>query len=85
MALLAESKLSTGRVTLMRWAVVALFILLLTGFWQLQVVRSDYYGTLAERNRIRIVPVMAPRGMILDREGRPLVTHYTSFTVVFIR
>ena len=85
MALLAESKLSTERVTLLRWAVVALFILLLTGFWQLQVVRSDYYGTLAERNRIRVVPVMAPRGMILDREGRPLVTHYTSFTVVLIR
>ena len=85
MALLAESKLSTERVTLLRWAFVAFFILLLTGFWQLQVVRSDYYGTLAERNRIRTVPVMAPRGMILDREGRPLVTHYTSFTVVFIR
>ena len=85
MALLAESKLSSERVTLLRWIVVALFVLLLTGFWQLQVVRSDYYATLAERNRIRTVPVMAPRGMILDREGRPLVTHYTSFSVVFIR
>ncbi|MGH9805400.1 MAG: penicillin-binding protein 2 [Candidatus Acidiferrales bacterium] len=85
MALLAESRLPTERVTLLRWAVVALFILLLTGFWQLQVVRSDFYSTLAERNRIRTVPVMAPRGMILDREGRPLVTHYTSFSVVFIR
>lgn len=85
MALLAESKLSPERLALLRYVGVGAFVLLLMGFWQLQVVRSDYYTSLAERNRIRTVPVMAPRGVLLDREGRPLVDHYTSFSVVLIR
>ena len=85
MALLAEPKLPLQRLSLLRYAVVVIFVLLLIGFWQLQVVRSDYYANLAERNRIRTLPVMAPRGLIVDREGRPLVDHYTSFSVILIR
>lgn len=85
MALLAESKLSPGRLGFLRYATVVIFLGLLTGFWQLQVVRSDYYANLAERNRIRTLPVMAPRGLILDREGRTLVEHYTSFSVILVR
>ena len=38
--------------------------------WRLQVMQSDYYSLAAEKNRIRNVPVLAPRGKILDREGR---------------
>lgn len=85
MALLAETRLSPQRLAFVRYAVVVIVVLLLTGFWQLQVVRSEYYANLAERNRIRTLPVMAPRGLILDREGRPLVDHYTSFSVILIR
>jgi penicillin-binding protein 2 len=85
MALLAESKLSSQRLAVLRYGVGAVFLLLLTGFWQLQVVRSDYFADLAERNRIRTLPVMAPRGLIVDREGRPLVDHYTSFSVILVR
>ena len=85
MSLLAETKLSIQRLSILRYAAVAIVVLLLTGFWQLQVVRSEYYANLAERNRIRTLPVMAPRGLILDREGRPLVDHYTSFRVILVR
>lgn len=85
MPLLAESKLSLERLTLLRYATVAILVLLLMGFWQLQVVRSEYYATLAERNRVRALPLMAPRGLILDRDNRPLVDHYNSFSVIVIR
>jgi penicillin-binding protein 2 len=85
MPLLAESKLSSERLNFLRYLTVAIVLLLMMGFWQLQVVRSDYYANLAERNRIRTLPVMAPRGLILDREGRPLVDHYTAFSVILIR
>jgi len=85
MALLAETRLSSQRLAFLRYSAVAIVVVLLTGFWQLQVVRSEYYANLAERNRIRTLPVMAPRGLILDREGRPLVDHYTSFSVILIR
>jgi len=76
MALLAEPKLPLQRLSLLRYAVVVIFVLLLIGFWQLQVVRSDYYANLAERNRIRTLPVMAPRGLIVDREGRPRLARH---------
>ena len=85
MYLYAAPKLPPERLSLLRYALVAIVLLLLTGFWQLQVVRSDYYTDLAERNTIRTLPLMAPRGMILDREGRVLVDHQPSFSVILIR
>lgn len=85
MNLHAESKLTPLRLHLLRTGIVAVVLLLFIGFWQLQVVRSDYYSDLAEKNHIRTLPLMAPRGLILDREGRPLGDHYPSFSVILIR
>ncbi|MFQ5723441.1 MAG: penicillin-binding protein 2 [Terriglobia bacterium] len=82
---LAEPKLSPQRLSWLRYGIVAGVVLLLAGFWQLQVVRSDYYTRLAEANRIRRLPVMAPRGLILDRNERTLVDHVPSFSVVLLR
>ena len=55
------------------------------GLWQLQVMQSDYYASAAEKNRIRNVPVLAPRGKILDREGRTIVDNYPSFSALLLR
>lgn len=85
MHLHAESKLPPQRLFLLRYGVTAIVVLLLVGFWQLQVVRSDYYADLAERNHIRTVPLMAPRGLIQDRQGRTLVDHVPSFSVILVR
>src|SRR5271166_1854951 len=59
--------------------------LLLLGFWKLQVVDSDKYGQMAERNRVRSIPIIAPRGRMLDRDGRVLVDNYPSFSVLLLR
>src|SRR5246500_1575761 len=59
--------------------------ILLLGFWKLQVVDSDKYGQLAERNRVRSIPIIAPRGRMLDRDGRVLVDNYPSFSVLLLR
>jgi penicillin-binding protein 2 len=59
--------------------------LLLLGFWKLQIVESDRYAQLAELNRIRTIPVIAPRGVLLDRKGRVLVDNYPSFSVLLLR
>ena len=67
------------------YIIVGLIALLLVGFWKLQVVHSDQYAQLAERNRIRTIPVIAPRGSMLDREGRVLVDNYPSFSVLLLR
>ena len=73
------------RLAVISYGIVALMALLLLGFWDLQVVNSDRYTQLADRNRIRTVPVIAPRGAMLDREGRVLVDTYPSFGVLLLR
>src|SRR5437867_3375331 len=58
---------------------------LLLGFWKLQVVDSEKYTSMAERNRVREIPVIAPRGRMLDRDGRVLVDNRPSFSVLLLR
>ena len=80
-----ESRLPQTRLAVISYAIVGLMALLLLGFWKLQIVDSDRYAQLAERNRIRTIPIIAPRGSMLDREGRVLVDNYPSFSVLLLR
>src|SRR5271170_490341 len=57
----------------------------MVGFWKLQVVQSGHFLDLAEKNRVRSIPIIAPRGPMLDREGRVLVDSYPSFSILLLR
>src|SRR5689334_21056042 len=57
------------------------FGLLLSRFTWLQVVQQEYYHTLAEANRISVVPVVPNRGLILDRNGLVLAANYSAYTL----
>jgi penicillin-binding protein 2 len=64
-------------------ALVALAVAgLLVYFWHLQVIRGKYFRDLAENNRIRALPIPAPRGPLFDRKGRILAENRSSFNVV---
>jgi penicillin-binding protein 2 len=80
-----EEKVSTIRLTAIQYIVLFIFLLLAYGLWRLQVIQSDKYSLLAEQNRIRNVPILAPRGKILDREGRIIVDNYPSFSALLLR
>jgi penicillin-binding protein 2 len=73
------------RLAAVSYGIVGLIGLLLFGFWNLQVIQTTHYKDLAERNRIRSIPIIAPRGSILDRSGRVLVDNYPSFSVLLLR
>ncbi|MEO8101967.1 MAG: penicillin-binding protein 2 [Betaproteobacteria bacterium] len=47
----------------------------------LQVIKRDYYHTLAEANRISVLPVVPNRGLILDRNGEVLAANYSAYTL----
>ncbi len=49
------------------------------------MLQSDYYASMAEQNRVKEVPILAPRGKLLDREGRPIVENYPSFSALLLR
>jgi penicillin-binding protein 2 len=80
-----DEKVSEFRLTAAQYVILAIFLVLAYGLWRLQVMKSDFYALAAEKNRIRNVPVLAPRGKILDREGRPIVENYPSFSALLLR
>lgn len=80
-----DQKIPQGRLALVSYVFVAIVALLMVGFWKLQVVQSGHFVDLAERNRVRSIPIIAPRGPMLDREGRVLVDSYPSFSILLMR
>ena len=80
-----DEKVSPGRLTAAQYIILGIFLVLAYGLWRLQVMQSDFYSLAAEKNRIRNVPVLAPRGKILDREGRTIVDNYPSFSALLLR
>ena len=80
-----DQKIPQGRLALVSYLSVGFVILLLVGFWKLQVVQSGHFADLAEKNRVRSISIIAPRGAMLDREGRVLVDSYPSFSILLLR
>jgi penicillin-binding protein 2 len=70
-----------NRLMLAGLGIVVAFGLLLGRFTWLQVVQQAYYHTLAEANRISVVPVVPNRGLILDRNGEVLAANYSAYTL----
>ena len=55
------------------------FLILLLRLWYLQILEGGHYFTLSSNNRLRLRPVEAPRGFILDRHGEILVENRPTF------
>ncbi len=73
------------KIALLQYVIAATFLILLVGYWRLQIGEHHLYQDLAERNRIRSLPVIAPRGRILDRDGRVLADNFPAFSVLLMR
>ena len=80
-----DEKVSALRLTAAQYIILGIFLVLAYGLWRLQVMQSEYYSLAAEKNRIRNVPILAPRGKIVDREGRVIVDNYPSFSALLLR
>ncbi|AJE02861.1 penicillin-binding protein 2 [Geobacter pickeringii] len=82
--LIHESQGAKRHIAYLSIFAAALFFLLLTRLWYLQIVKSDELQSQSESNRLRLVPVAASRGTIFDRNGGVLVTNRPSFSVAVI-
>ena len=65
-------KLPVGKLHSAQYLVALILAVLLAGLWRLQVLNAENFRSLAEANRVRKVPILAPRGKLFDREGRLL-------------
>jgi penicillin-binding protein 2 len=68
-----NAKSDSEKILIIGYAVIVVFVLLIMRLWQLQILQGGEYRKLSEANRMRIVNIPAPRGIIFDRNGIPLV------------
>nr|HID14404.1 penicillin-binding protein 2 [Anaerolineae bacterium] len=72
------------RVVALGLVVLCVFGIFSLRLWNLQFVRGEYYRARADRQRLRLVTIPAPRGIIYDRDGTSLVRNVPSFNVTLI-
>ena len=69
---------------LFRVGIVAVFAVMVTRMFQLQVVSHDEYRTLADENRLVRIETAAPRGVVYDSNGTILVRNRPSFEIALV-
>ena len=72
------------RLLLLTVGTLAGFVVLLGQLWYLQVLEGPRLRDLSEKNRIRVRPAAAPRGILFDRNGLALVDNRPAFTLSLI-
>ncbi len=61
--------------------VLVLGLILISRLIYLQLIKHDHYQSLAESNRIALVPAIPNRGLIVDRNGRILADNFSAYTL----
>jgi len=72
------------RVMVIATAVTIAFLILIGQLWYLQVLEGGRFLDASDKNRIRVRPIAAPRGILFDRHGTPLVDNRPAFTLSLI-
>jgi penicillin-binding protein 2 len=80
-----DTRFAQGKIAIFQYGTVAVFLFLISGFWKLQVQNPQFYDERAQQNSLKSVPILAPRGRILDRAGRVIVDNHASFTLILAR
>ncbi|HEV3468982.1 MAG TPA: penicillin-binding protein 2 [Pyrinomonadaceae bacterium] len=73
------------RVGIIHAVVLIILVVLGVRLYFLQVVNGDYYAERAENQRIRLLRIPAPRGAILDRNGKVLVNSRSTYNIILLR
>ncbi|MCC7153603.1 MAG: penicillin-binding protein 2 [Bryobacterales bacterium] len=80
-----EGALPSIKIVVFQYVMAAAFIFLVSGYWTLQIQNEQIYNEKAVRNEIRALPIPAPRGKILDRDGRVIVGNLASYRLLLSR
>jgi penicillin-binding protein 2 len=75
----------TLRLGVLQYLVAVLFAALAVGFWIFQIAQHDKFLEMAENNRLRKLPLPAPRGVLLDRAGKVLVENQSTLNIALVR
>ena len=70
---------------MLQYVVAACFAALAVGFWIFQIAQHEKFLEMAENNHLRRLPLPAPRGVLLDRNGKVLVENQNTFNIALVR
>ena len=73
-----------GRIGKLGIIVVLIIITLIARLGYLQIIQGSEFKQKADENRIRLMPIMAPRGIFFDRNGVSMVTNRPGFSVSLV-
>ncbi len=73
-----------GRIKVFSFIMFVYLSILIGGLGYTQIYMYEKYKVMSEENRLKVIPLMAPRGNIYDRENRPLVNNVLSFRLSVI-
>ncbi len=79
-----DRELFERRLAVLRALIAGLLAILALRLWQVQIVQGDYFLRLSQENGLRVTSIAAPRGLIVDRRGRPIVANRPAFTVAVL-
>ncbi len=74
-----------ARLTALQYIIAAGFAALAVGFWVFQVAQHEKFREMAENNHLRRLPLPAPRGVLLDRNGKVLVVNQNTYNIALVR
>jgi len=80
-----DSQNLRGRLRLIQALILVLLAVLTVRLYVLQIVNGLHYAGIAENQRIRLLPIPAPRGRIFDRNGRVLVDSRPIYSIILSR
>jgi penicillin-binding protein 2 len=73
------------RLSALQYIVAGAFAALAVGFWIFQIAQHEKFKEMAENNHMRKLPLPAPRGVLLDRNGKVLVENQNAFHIALVR
>ena len=85
MASIEGARRLTIRLSILQYVISVVFAVLAVSFWVLQVVQHAKFEEMAENNHQRTLALRAPRGLVLDRGGRVLVSNRDSYSISIVR
>jgi penicillin-binding protein 2 len=75
----------TIRLSVLQYLVAGIFALLAVGFWIFQIAQHEKFQEMAKNNQTRRLPLPAPRGVLLDRNGKILVENQDTINIAIVR
>ena len=75
----------TVRLSILQYLICVVFAILSVSFWVIQVVQHQKFQEMADNNHQRTLALRAPRGVLFDRNLKPLVVNRRSFSISIVR